>query len=356
MVSVANKNGTTRMLLVGDVNAAQHPDGLQFLLAKAAPELKQGEIVYGNLEFPITDRGQFDTSKFWTKGRAMKPEDAGALSEAGFSVVSLANNHVMDFGADGLLQTIELLDSKGVAHCGGGHNLSEARKPAIVEQNGVRVAFLSYTSVFAASFRATENRPGMATVRINVAFVPHVRTFEAPGSPPDVMTMPDQQDLDAMRADVRQAKANADMVVVAWHWGVSRGYRKRVSYQMECGRAAIDAGASMIIGHHPHTLQGVEVYKKGVIIYSVADFAFWAGEPPGVHHDRDTVLVDCQIDKTGIRGMALRPLRINPETYQPELVRGSNGTRSLDHLVKDSQEFGTKLRDEGDRLVVDLAN
>lgn len=348
-------NSRTRMLLVGDIVATQHPGGLRFFLERAVPELQRGEIVYGNLEFPITDRGRFDPSKYWVEGRRMKPEDTGALGEAGFHVVSLANNHVMDFGPEGLLQTIELLDSRGIAHCGAGRNLTEARKPAVVERNGVRVAFLSYTSVFVASFTASQDRPGMAVVRVNTAFMPHPRMVEQPGLPPIVMTPPNQEDLDAVRADVRQARANADLVVVSWHWGISQGYRKRVPYQMEVGRAAIDAGASLIVGHHPHVLQGVEVYRKGVIFYSVGNFVFWSGRAPGAHHDRDSVMVDCEIDKGGIRAMALRPVRINAE-YQPELLHVNDGTRGLKALVSDSEEFGTSFRDEGDRLVLDLVN
>src|ERR1700754_548074 len=106
-------NARARMLLVGDVTAALQPGGLQFLLEKAAPELRQGDIVYGNLEFAITDRGQLVRSKNWTDGiadRSMKPQDVQALTKAGFHVMSLANNHVMDFGPEGLFQTIELLD------------------------------------------------------------------------------------------------------------------------------------------------------------------------------------------------------------------------------------------------------
>ncbi len=268
--------------------------------------------------------------------------------------MSLANNHIMDFGSEGLFQTIELLDAQGIAHCGGGSNLSEARKPAIVECNGVRVAFLSYTSVFAPSFPAAKERPGVVTVRVQTSFMPHPRNFEQPGTPPIVTTVPNPEDVEAMRTDVRQAKANADLVVVSWHWGVSKRYQ-RVPYQMDLGRAAIDAGASIVVGHHPHVLQGAEAYHGGVIFYSFGNFVFSlkpGGAPPS---DRNTLLVDCEIDKTGLRTVSLRPVRVNNE-LQPEMVTGKDGTRCLDALVKDSEEFGTVFKDEGDRLIVNLRN
>jgi poly-gamma-glutamate capsule biosynthesis protein CapA/YwtB (metallophosphatase superfamily) len=345
---------SARLLLVGDINACLHSRGLRFLLEKAVPELRCGDIVYGNLEFPLSDNGPPDRSKQWTNfHRAMKPEDAEVLRDANFHVMSLANNHMMDFGAEGLLQTIELLDAAGIAHCGGGRNLAEARKTAIVERNGVRVAFLSYTSVFAASFPARKDRAGVATVRVQTGFVPHPRTFEQPGTPPVVLTTPEADELDAVRADIRQAKQEADVVVVCWHWGVSEGYQ-RVPYQTEAGRAAIDAGAAIVIGLHPHVLQGVETYRKGVIFYSAANFVFyWANRPADAQHDRNSLLIDCTVDKAGIREMALRPVHIN-SNLQPELVRGQNAGKMLAALVKDSQEFNTSFHDAGDRLIVNL--
>ena len=339
------------MLLVGDINASLQAGGLQFLLEKMAPELRQGDIVYGNLEFAITDRGQLVRSKNWTDGianRSMKPADVGALTSAGIHVMSLANNHLMDFGPEGLFQTIELLDGQGIAHCGGGENLSQARKPAFIERNGLRVAFLSYTSVFAASFPATKDRPGVATVRVQTSYTPHPRHFEQPGTPPVIANVPDPEHVAAMQTDIRNARANADLVVVSWHWGVSKRYQ-RVPYQTEMGRAAIDAGASLIIGHHPHVLQGVEVYKKGVIFYSMGNFVFSlkpGGVPPA---DRNALLIDCEIDKTGICGMTLRPVQVNTD-LQPELVTGKHATRCLDALIRDSEEFATSFRDHGGNL------
>lgn len=346
-----------QMLLVGDIVGTGHPGGLRFFLEKAAPELRQGELVYGNLEFPLTDRGQYDATKYWTPtGRRMNPEDAGALGEAGLHVMSMANNHVMDFGPEGLLHAIELLDSRGIAHCGAGPNLSEARKPAILERKGLRVAFLAYTSVCIPSFRARTDRPGMVVVGVTTAFVPHYRLFEQPGAPPSVLTFTNPEDLEGVRADIRAARAAADVVVVTWHWGVSQGYRKRVQYQTEAGRACIDAGASLVVGHHPHVLQGVEVYRGGAICYSVGNFIFWTGEAPDPKSmDLASVIVDCEIDKAGLRAMSLRSVLINAEG-QPEPIHDDRAAHLLDGLEKDSEEFGTSFRHEGDRTVVELTN
>jgi len=276
------------------------------------------------------------------------------LSEAGFHVVSLANNHIMDYGPEGMLQTIELLDSKHIVHSGAGRNLAEARKPAIVERDGLRVAFLSYTSVFIPSFPATENRAGVAAFRVEAAYLPHPRALEQPGITPTVLTFPDQDDLSAVLQDIRNAKANADIVVIAWHWGVSHGHRKRVSYQMEVGRACIDAGADLIVGHHPHAPLGVEVYKKGVICYSIGNFIFWSGRDPNAYHDQKSLMLDCEIDKNGFQKIAICPVQMTSK-YQPEIIHEAGRVHEiLEALLKDSKEFGTSFHQEGDKLILDL--
>lgn len=345
---------STAMLLVGDVVGIGAPGGMSFFLEKAAPELRRAQIVYGNLEFPITDRGQYDPAKDWQKGRRMVVEDAAAFARAGFHVVSVANNHVMDFGPEGLLHTLELLDEQGVAHCGAGKDLRHAHRPAVVERGGVRVAFLAYTSVFLPAFRASDEKPGMATVQVTTAFVPHHRVFEQPGMPPISLTFPNEADLESVRADVQTARAEADVVVVSWHWGVSGGYRKRVAYQMEVGRFCVDAGADIVVGHHPHVLQGVEVYRGRPIFYSLGNFVFWPGKTPDpAVMDRASFAVECQIGKDGISGVALMPALISPEG-QPEFVDSAGGAAILEPMQRDSAEFGTRFTWEDGKLSIDL--
>lgn len=333
--------------------ASGYPGGLKFFYEKIADELRKGDIVYGNLEFPATDKGAFDVSKFWGVGRRMKPEDIQALTYAGFDVVSLANNHLMDYGPEGLLQTIDLLNAERIAHCGAGRSIEEARKPAIVERDGIRVAFVSFTSVFVPSFAATTDRPGMATLRVSTAYLPHQRVLEQPGAPATSLTFSDPKDVKSLLSTIKQSKATADVVVVSTHWGVSQGYRRRVDYQTEVGRACIDAGASLVVGHHPHVLQGVEVYKRGVICYSLGDFVFWNGGPPSKIHDREAILVDADIDKTGLRGVSFHPIVANSD-WQPELADEEAGKRIMALIAEDSREFNTVLRMDKGRIVLEL--
>src|SRR5207244_649854 len=163
------------------------------------------------------------------------PSKLETYTFAGFDAVGLANNHTMNYGPEGLLQTIELLDEAGIKHCGGGAKLEEAHRPAVVEWQGTRVAFLSYTSVFTPGFEAAANRAGLAAVRVQSSYRVPPRLHEVPGSPLEVSTTPDAGDKERMQADVAAARQLAEAVVVTWHWGVSLGYQDLVPYQVELG-------------------------------------------------------------------------------------------------------------------------
>src|SRR3989344_8172816 len=212
--------------------------GYDYPFEKTRGLLKQAQLVFGNLEGPMTHADHAPVEKKYVY-RSPPEKDAPALRTAGFNVASLANNHTMDQGAEGLRHTLEALDLVGIKYAGAGMNLAEARKPALLESHGVRVAFLAYTLPFPEGVWATPDRPGSPF------------GHEA-----------------QVRADIASAKSQVDIVLVSFHWG-QEGKTELRDYQKSLGRAAIDAGAAAVIGHHPHVLQGVERYKNGVILYSL---------------------------------------------------------------------------------------
>jgi Bacterial capsule synthesis protein PGA_cap len=154
---------------------------------------------------------------------------------------------------------------------GVGANIAEARKPVVVEAKGRRVAFLAYSSILPMSYWAEESRPGCAPMRAWT----HYEQIEhdQPGTPCRIHTFPNREDLHALVHDVRQAKLQADFVAVSLHWGIHFVPGVIADYQRDVGRAAIDAGADVIFGHHAHILKGVDVYKGKPIIYSLCNFA-----------------------------------------------------------------------------------
>ena len=162
-----------------------------------------------------------DTKKAMRTQFRSGEETVHAYTRAGIDALSLANNHMMNMGPQGMLRCIEVLDAAGIAHAGAGRTIDAAHEPAVVERKGVRVAFLAYTCVFAPPFAAAADRPGMAKVTVGTSFEPQPRHLEVPGSPPIIRTHPDPNDTAAMVKDVRRAREQADVVVTSWHWGLS---------------------------------------------------------------------------------------------------------------------------------------
>lgn len=337
-------------------------------LEHIAPILQQGDFTLGNLEGPICEGGEVDISKAGTGGAVFKmpPVVASVLKRAGIDAVALANNHTMDLGYSGLLDTIKHLDAAGVAWAGGGKDIDEARRPAILEKDGVRVAFLAYTSTFIpGTSPAGPGKPGMATVTVNTAYEVPGNIRYAPGVPPRIITTADKRDAEAMREDVRRAKANADIVVVSWHWGLTRyanAFGMGVTlaeapffvhqYQEDMGRAAIDAGADLVMGHHAHRLQGIEVYKGKLICYSVCNLAISFGE--GHNFGKESVIVKATIDarSKSIKRLSYVPIVLPGETMEPLRVPAGQAQGHVDLMTTLSKKYGTRFVIEGDEVAI----
>lgn len=217
-------------------------DGYFHPFQQIAPELQKGDITLVNLEAPLTSRGtEFTDKKYRFR---VRPSAIAALKKAGITTVTLANNHSMDYGATGLLDTLQQLDKAGIGHVGAGENLVAARKPARYDIRGTKVAVLGYSLTLPLEFWAGDTRGGTA---------------------PLVEKM--------VKDDIAAARRQASIVIVTVHWG-EEGKTQLREYQPRLARMMIDAGADAVIGHHPHILQGVETYKRGIICYSLGNFAF----------------------------------------------------------------------------------
>jgi len=340
-------SGSISIFLVGDLGI--HREKPATIFQPVGQWFERADILIGNSEYPLTDRGQPWPGKREPIRRA-DPRIAQVLKDVGFTAVSLANNHAMDYGAEGILQTIEILDASGVARAGAGRTAKEAHTPTIIEKKGVRVALLSYTSVFFPGYSATETRPGIATVRVETHHRPTPWSLDTPGAPLEAITIPDPGDVLAMTEDVKLAKAKADVVIVAWHWGipVTAGHRGILSYQRELGHAAIDAGADLVVGHHPHVLQGIEAYRGRAIFHSISHFAF---DAPRVHVEPDSLLVNCVIENRRLAQVRFQPVLFK-EDRNPVIVNSDDGRDVILKLEQLSAPLGTRLiRSDGQNLV-----
>lgn len=241
------------------------------ILDHVLPDLRRADIRFCQLETAYSPLGSPGSSG----RRGVLPHDPRnyAVLPAAFTVVSMASNHTMDWGQDAFLDCIENLRSDGLSPIGGGRDLAQARQPAELQFGSTRVAMLAYCSVAPEGYYAgAPDKPGVAPMRAITHYEP--LEIDQPGTPPRIMTFPDELDLERLVADVRQARASADVVIVSLHWGIHYVRAMLADYQSAVAHAAIDAGADLILGHHPHKLKAVEVYRGKVIFYSIGNFAF----------------------------------------------------------------------------------
>lgn len=335
------------MLLVGDVFVRR--DDPASIMQHIGERLRGADFTLGNLEGAFADSG-FPMPKgasfrfnFQTGAKNM-----AAIGAAGFDAMGVANNHCLDFGYDALFETLAHLDRLGVAHAGSGRNKTEAYTPAIVERGGCRLALLAYTSVFCLGWDALDQRPGLAVIHARTAYEPPQRIAEHPGSPPIIRSWALPEDKQQLAEDIAKARTQADLVVCSFHWGVSERYTKLTDYQMEVGHHAIDSGADLVFGHHPHLLQAIEVYKGRPIFYSLGNFAFDLRRPE--LFDQETIVVRCLIRDRRITTVEYLPAWSDDELLNPRILDLEQGRRIVNMVEERSKLFGTRFVEAGEAM------
>lgn len=240
---------TVSLIIVGDVMLSRAvagkmiKHGADYPFLKISEFLNGGDIAFGNLETPITAGAPVKPYEMFFRA---EPEAGGALRRAGFDVLSLANNHTPNFGKRGLLDTFDNLTQNEIKYVGAGKNSDEANQPVYLTAKNLTFAFLAYNDpgVVPATYEATAERAGTAFMR-----------------------------LDKMVEAVKQAKTKADFVIVSIHAGNEYLVAPNQT-QITFAHAAIDAGAELIVGHHPHVIQTIERYRGKNIFYSLGNFVF----------------------------------------------------------------------------------
>jgi hypothetical protein len=278
------------ILLAGSVDELMRKQGYDFPYAKALPFLQGADLTAGNLETPITTRGiPAQDKQFVFKGR---PDAMPALKEAGFDVISLANNHTLDQGTQGLLDTIGHLDEAGIPNIGGGNDEDEAFKPLILEAKGISVAYLGFSRVLPdGSWKAGKDKAGVA----------------------------ESYDSTRAVAAIKKARESADLVVAYIHWGVEKADYPNTT-QKRLAREYIDAGADLVIGSHPHVLQGFEQYKGKWIAYSLGNFIF---NMTKTEKTWDTGVLDASCSRSGDCSLQFHPMK--SVSSQPALLEREAG-------------------------------
>jgi poly-gamma-glutamate capsule biosynthesis protein CapA/YwtB (metallophosphatase superfamily) len=256
------------ILATGDL-APDRPQ-VDTLFAATASQLSAADLVFGQLETTFAAAGvRLPQARHAVLAH---PDGAAALARAGFDVISCAGNHCLDWGSAALKENIGHLRAAGLDVVGAGANLEEARRPVVrTLADGTRVAFLAYCSILPEAYWAEGTRAGCAPLRAATLYEQVER--DQPGTPARVRTFALPEDLAAMAADIRAAKQQADLVLVSHHWGIHFVRAVIADYQREVARAAIDAGADAILGHHAHILKAIELIDGKPVFYSLCNFA-----------------------------------------------------------------------------------
>jgi len=241
---------TADLILTGDIMLSRAVGGkmsqandFSFPFLKVAEELKKADLVFGNLEGPISSGGKNQGSQYSFRA---DPLVAGGLVYAGYNVLSVANNHMLDYGLVALKDTLNILKENNIMPVGAGENSAVANELYVKEINNNKIGFLAYTNLYPKSFEAGKSSAGISSFNLT-----------------------------KVSEKIRQAKASstADIILVSMHWGEEYAVVPN-SAQEKLARQLVDAGADVVVGHHPHVVQNMEEYKNGLIFYSLGNFIF----------------------------------------------------------------------------------
>lgn len=272
--------------------------GIHYPFKEIAGKLFEADIVVGNLESVIGVKS-IDEKTYYDKpyNFLAHPDTALVLKQAGFDVVSLANNHAMDYGPKRIIKTRQVLDEAAIKYFGAGSNEFEAREPSVISHNGTTIAFLGYGNGHSNDIYATDSKGGTArTIGKNI------------------------------KADIEKAKLKSDIVIVSLHWGFEYEDTPK-NWQRKFAKNLIDYGADAILGHHPHILQGIEIYKGKPIVYSLGNFLFdqKKGKTTG------GMIVELNFEDKKYKGINVIPLD-RFSTYYPKVATGKKKQTALKEL------------------------
>jgi len=295
-------NNTVTMIAVGDITLISKSKGNPF--KNVIHILKGKDIVFGNLEVVLTSNGT--PVKKRTVLRT-EPEKAWYLHEAGFNIMNIANNHILDYGTDGYYSTIRTLKQYGIHYVG----IMGSDRYIIIRKKGVRIGILAYSS------------SNIVTVR----------------------------GIKSMVRDVRDLKKNVDVLIVSLHWGIEYTPYPTPA-QQKLARKLIDHGADIILGHHPHVVQGLERYKNGLIVYSLGNFQFdlridnmykYEGTDKGL-------VVELALLHKGLKDYRVIPIKINDD-YEPVEMEPEEKRKFLAYLKHIQQQLESSSVSEGKWLI-----
>jgi len=347
---------------------------------KAVPgiqELLKGDVVFTNLEAAVALPGQ---SVSEGRGFLTPPETLDALKALGFNLLSLSNNHAFDMQATGILNTLAEVDRRGIVRAGIGRTLNEASAPGYLKTTKGTIALVSSASgLIAPGGMAGADRPGVNELRIKAGDKDNEATTDLPGAPPNT---PYAEDAERILHNIRQARQNADLVLVYQHNHVfgnrsfttifTEGMTERLApndWLKKWVHAEVDAGADIVVMHGAPLLHGVEMYRGRPIFYDLGNFIY--NVPPTLTYIHEPINFESAVaylefqGKT-LRSISVRPIVMNvlgegqPDVHDPRATNpflftrglpspasGAQAGYILERLADLSRPFGTQMDIKG---------
>jgi poly-gamma-glutamate synthesis protein (capsule biosynthesis protein) len=309
------------------VNQAVLQRGPRYPWGDVLPLVREADLALVNLECTIAESGEpFEPPRvFYFRAH---PKAIEVLTLAGIDYVTLANNHALDFQAPALLETIRHLDEHGIAHAGAGANLAEASRPAMLEAGGIKVGVVAFADHF-REYGATEETPGTRIITIST----------------------EEQHFSRVREGIQAARdAGADLVVFSIHWGPNMRQVPSPGF-VTFAHAVMDAGADIFHGHSAHIFQGIEIYKGKPILYDTGDLIDDYYVDPKLRNDQQLLFL-LTATSQGVERIELIPLLIS--YMQVNRATGDDFDEIAERIRRLSADMGTEIRQEGDRLVIEV--
>lgn len=326
--------------------------------------LKSKDLVVANLEVPLT-RNEAEVDKAITL--KADPEIAYTIPKSGIDIVTFANNHALDFGIEGLSETLDVLKKEGIPITGAGLNLQGALKPYMIKIKNVKFSFLGFTCALPTGYAAGFCRPGVAPIHVTSRFfIDNMTLDEQPGMSPWVETSTVVGDQKQACDVVKAAKLRSDVVVVNIHWGVPNGWCAAfqgplADYQRPLAHSLIDSGADIVLGHHPHVIHGIERYGGGIIAYSLGNFLFHSMAHKSDDHltvssyppynvssietgeARESIIMEIVLNDKKQYSVRFYPITMNANG-EPEFSEDDESHRILLRLKKLSNQLNTSIQ------------
>lgn len=319
--------------------------------------LRNADVAVGNFEISLTDKGAPLEKLLAIRAN---PEVVRDLPELGLDVVTVANNHAIDYGWDALRDSMDRLQATGLRVVGAGSTVAEAMQPTVVTVDGARIGIIAFSCLLPAGMAAAPNRPGLSPIHVHSAYeIDSTYQMEEPGELAivKVRTWPDDSDLRSACDAVRSLKSECDFAIVSIHWGFGSG-EQLADYQWPVARALIDAGADAIHGHHPHAIHPVGYYCGKPVLFSpnvlVGQQVFLPASPQ-VQKMWSEMSTDGYVACLVLTGQGveieLAPIVLDSDRL-PRHALGADRRRIFERLERLSKAHGARITDNGERIAV----